>query len=47
MQGWGGQRSQAPSWFSRVRRFPVPTHRIIDPNEGMHCLICFKRNYEP
>ncbi|GBP75961.1 hypothetical protein EVAR_54614_1 [Eumeta japonica] len=22
------------AWFSRVRRLPHPTHRIIDPTEG-------------
>ncbi|XP_047528669.1 corticotropin-releasing factor-binding protein [Vanessa atalanta] len=32
---WRGLRSpgHAPSWFSRVRRYPIPTHRIIDPTE--------------
>ncbi|XP_050343483.1 corticotropin-releasing factor-binding protein [Nymphalis io] len=35
LPSWRGLRSpgQAPSWFSRVRRYPIPTHRIIDPTE--------------
>ncbi|XP_032513099.2 corticotropin-releasing factor-binding protein [Danaus plexippus] len=35
LPGWRAQRgpAQAMSWFSRVRRYPLPSHRIIDPIE--------------
>ncbi|XP_041971195.1 corticotropin-releasing factor-binding protein [Aricia agestis] len=35
LPGWRGSERDSPaaSWFSRVRRLPLTTHRVIDPNE--------------
>ncbi|CAH2240013.1 jg3440 [Pararge aegeria aegeria] len=34
--GWRGEHrspEKLMSWFSRVRRYPIPTHKVIDPAE--------------